>query len=294
MIGTAGVGAGHGRSAGRREAGRGRRRGGGRAGGSRSGRRGDVGGCRRSRGSGRGATGTVGRGAGECLPAGAGSGTGVGGRAGRSSGVGRGGAVRRLAVTLAAVGLPVALAVGGTRLGLLAGGAAGDQPQVALLGHIGGSRRPALGRAGANRQRPVLGGLNVAAEAFTVGLAANAISLGVLDAGRVALDTDPERDAEVERLLVGEPELACKLVDPDPCCQVLCQVLSPAGGRSCSNFSILPRLARVVRSGSMAEPPTSVRKAREKARFRAAASRQSADPAHSHAPRPGNDRPSRS
>ena len=212
-------------------------------------------------------------------------------RVGRRRAVG-GLAVARLAAAVrlaATVRLAVGLAVAG--FGLLAGGAAGDQPQVSLLGHV-----VACGRsvARASRYRTVLGRLDVAAEAFTVGLAADAISLRVLDAGRMALDTDPERDAEVERLLIGEPELACELVDPDPRCQVLCQVLSPAGGRYCSKFSILPRRARLVRSGSIEALSTSVRRARENARFFSAASRQAPDPAHSHAPRPGNVRPARS
>jgi hypothetical protein len=47
--------------------------------------------------------------------------------------------------------------------------------------------------------------------------------LGVLDARRVALDPDAEANAEVERLLVGEAQLSCELVDPDLLCQVLLQ-----------------------------------------------------------------------
>jgi hypothetical protein len=37
---------------------------------------------------------------------------------------------------------------------------------------------------------------------------ANAISLLLLDARGVALDADPELDAQIERFLVGEAELA--------------------------------------------------------------------------------------
>ncbi len=153
-----------------------------------------------------------------------------------------------------------------------------------LVTRFGGATTPA--------RHGLLGGLDVAAESLSVGLAPDAVGLRVLDARRVALDTDPERDAEVERLLVGEAELACELVDPDPCCQVVCQILSPAGGRYCSVSSILPRPAQAVRSASTAERSTSVRRARVKARVRPAASRQAAEPAHIHAPRPGRDRPS--
>jgi hypothetical protein len=37
---------------------------------------------------------------------------------------------------------------------------------------------------------------------------ANAISLLLLDARGVALDTDPERKAQIERFFIGEAELA--------------------------------------------------------------------------------------
>lgn len=49
--------------------------------------------------------------------------------------------------------------------------------------------------------------LHVALESFTLGLAAHAISLGVLDARRVCLDPDTEGDTEIKRLFVGESEL---------------------------------------------------------------------------------------
>jgi hypothetical protein len=50
--------------------------------------------------------------------------------------------------------------------------------------------------------------LNVALQALALCLATDAVGLCVLDARRVALDPDPERAAQIERLLVGEPELA--------------------------------------------------------------------------------------
>jgi hypothetical protein len=81
------------------------------------------------------------------------------------------------------------------------------------------------------RSRRFLGGrllrrffrLGVALQALPLGLAPDAVSLGVLDARRVALDPDPERATQIERLLVGEPELSRQLIDPDPSCQLLVQ-----------------------------------------------------------------------
>jgi hypothetical protein len=69
-------------------------------------------------------------------------------------------------------------------------------------------RRGLLGGCG-------LFGLDRPAETLTVGLAAGAVGLRVLDGGRVALHTHPEGQAEVERLLVRQAELMGKLVDPD-------------------------------------------------------------------------------
>jgi hypothetical protein len=66
-------------------------------------------------------------------------------------------------------------------------------------------------------------GLDVALEALALSLAADAVGLGVLDARRVALDADPERAAQIERLLVGEPELSRQLVYPDPARQLPAQ-----------------------------------------------------------------------
>ena len=55
-------------------------------------------------------------------------------------------------------------------------------------------------------------GLDLTGQALALGLAAHAVGLGLDHARRVALDPDPERVAEIERLLVGEPELSCQLV----------------------------------------------------------------------------------
>jgi hypothetical protein len=67
--------------------------------------------------------------------------------------------------------------------------------------------------------------LLVAAQPFTVRLPADAISLGILDARRMAGDTDAEIQAEVQRLLVSETELASQLVYADLLGQVLRQSL---------------------------------------------------------------------
>src|SRR5439155_24809013 len=66
-------------------------------------------------------------------------------------------------------------------------------------------------------------GRRLALEPLAFGLATDAVGLGILDARGVALHPDPERGTKIERLLVGEPELACQLVDPDPLCQLLPQ-----------------------------------------------------------------------
>jgi len=61
----------------------------------------------------------------------------------------------------------------------------------------------------------------VADHSLALRLAADAVGLGVDDARRVALHPDPERVTEIERLLVGEPELSGQLVHADLRCQVL-------------------------------------------------------------------------
>ncbi len=50
---------------------------------------------------------------------------------------------------------------------------------------------------------------------LTIGLSAGAVRLGVLDGRRVALDTHPQREAEVKSLFVGQAELMGQLVDAD-------------------------------------------------------------------------------
>jgi hypothetical protein len=87
-----------------------------------------------------------------------------------------------------------------------------------LLGRPRLLGRRLLGRLG------LLGG-DVTAQALAIGLATGAVGLGVLDARGVALDADAERFAKVERFFVGESELSCELVDPDPLGQSLFQSL---------------------------------------------------------------------
>ncbi len=92
------------------------------------------------------------------------------------------------------------------------------------LGHLGrrrGSNRRAR-RLRRSRRRRLRGlgrgrllGLLLALEPLSLSLAPDAVRLGVLDRGRVALDADPERDAEIEGFLVREPQLTGKLVDAD-------------------------------------------------------------------------------
>jgi len=49
---------------------------------------------------------------------------------------------------------------------------------------------------------------------FTFGLAADLVGVRAVERGRVALDAVPEGVAEVDALLVGEPELLRELVHP--------------------------------------------------------------------------------
>ena len=72
------------------------------------------------------------------------------------------------------------------------------------------------GSGGGSPSRLLLGGLlglDGATKSLAVGLAPDAVGLGVLDRGRVALDPDAQRHAEVEGLLVRQAELTGQLVD---------------------------------------------------------------------------------
>jgi len=57
--------------------------------------------------------------------------------------------------------------------------------------------------------------LHGTAQAVAVCLPADAVGLGVLDRGGVALDADPKLKAKVERFFVCQSQLAGKLVDAD-------------------------------------------------------------------------------
>src|SRR5579864_4522706 len=111
----------------------------------------------------------------------------------------------------------------------------------------------------------------------------------------MALDPDPERDAEVERFLVRQTELAGQFVDPNLLGQVLRQSLlsrSPWGGAP----SILACSSTISRSDWIPSSAMARRNALRKADFRTANSRHPASghpasgPAHSHAPLPGASR----
>ncbi len=66
--------------------------------------------------------------------------------------------------------------------------------------------------------RRLLLGLLVADQPLALGLAPDAIGLGLDDAGRMTLHPDTEGVTQIQRLLVGEPELPCELVDPNLAC----------------------------------------------------------------------------
>lgn len=78
----------------------------------------------------------------------------------------------------------------------------------------GSLRRRRLLRSGL-LDRLGLGGLLVADQTVLHGAPAHSIGLSLLDARRMALHTNSERDGKVERLLVGHAELFGKLVQAD-------------------------------------------------------------------------------
>jgi len=85
----------------------------------------------------------------------------------------------------------------------------------ALDAAAGAGASTTTGGAGGAGARCRLLRLHGAAQAVAVGLAADAVGLGVLDGRGVALHADPELDAQVERFLVREPELSTELVYAD-------------------------------------------------------------------------------
>lgn len=138
-------------------------------------------------------------------------------------------------------------------------------------------------------------GLCVAPKAFAVGLAADAISLGILDARGMTGDPDAEVEAEVQCLFVGETELACQLIYANLLGQVLRQSLL-AATPTAPPLSILARSSTVSRSAITVSRATGTRKARLKACRCAACSRHrsagnpATSPPQSHAPRPESRR----
>ena len=110
-------------------------------------------------------------------------------------------------------------------------GGRGGRPRLGagrLLGGLG--RLRGLGRLG--RLLVGLGRLLVADQALALGLAPDAVGLGVDHTRRVRLDADPERLAEIERLLVGQPELSRQLIHADVSSQERFQFLVTDAGRS--------------------------------------------------------------
>jgi hypothetical protein len=106
--------------------------------------------------------------------------------------------------------------------------------------------------------------LLVAPKTFAVGLAADAISLGILDARGMTGDPDAEVEAEVQCLFVGETELACQLIYANLLGQVLRQSLLGATPTA-APVSILARSSTVSRSAMTMSAATGTRKARLKA-----------------------------
>ncbi len=189
---------------------------------------------------------------------------------------------------------------GGGRAGRAAGGVLGADD----AGPSAGARRgrPRRGRCLLGRRGPP--------EALAISLAPDAVGLGVLDARGVALDPDPQRLAEVERLLVRQTELTSELVDTDLLRQLLVQssldsycprvLILPhppvipglsRADRSCMPSVPLEAAASASRNRSTASRSTGARRALENPSRRWARSTQRIDSAHSHAPRPGRSRP---
>jgi hypothetical protein len=87
--------------------------------------------------------------------------------------------------------------------------------------------------------------LPVSLQTLALGLSPDAVGLCVLDRRRMALDADPELDAQVERFLVREPQLTGKLVDADLLGQLWASVLSElrarAAGTRCDGANYYPR-----------------------------------------------------
>ena len=69
-------------------------------------------------------------------------------------------------------------------------------------------------------------------QSVRVGLAPDPVGLGVLNGRRVALHPNAQRQAQVEGLFVGQPELTAEFVDADLLCQLFLLVVVPAPFRA--------------------------------------------------------------
>ncbi len=126
------------------------------------------------------------------------------------------------------------------------GAAAADQARLRRSGPVGVVRgrrtvgldpwRSLLGRGrllGRLFSRGGLFRLHRPAQPLGVRLPADPVGLGILDGGRVALDADAQREAQIQCLLVGQPELTAQFVDADLLRQLVpqCPFRAPSGTR---------------------------------------------------------------
>ena len=134
-----------------------------------------------------------------------------------------------------------------------AGDRPGSGPEPVAVWQGPGSRPPGRRRSAEQPGRRLR--LDRAAQTFLVGATADAVGLLLLDARGVALDPDPELQAQIEGFFVRQAELTSQLVHPDllrqvpvsvpfPCRPGLVAEPAPMFARSGSPFQRLPRLGR--------------------------------------------------
>ncbi len=129
-----------------------------------------------------------------------------------ATGPGTAGAAGALGATAAAAASVAGVATGAAATDSAAGTSIGGATGATLAGLDGTGESPSPFFApffGFSGSGPVLETI------LPLDLATDAVGLRVLDGGRVALDADPERNAQVEGLFVGEVELPGELVEPD-------------------------------------------------------------------------------